>query len=92
MVVGGYNTEKELLTDVEVISGEANNVCSKNVRPIYGRVSYFQIGDHILPTKMYLCFRLSRQIQEKYFMKVQYLAMLVYLLMMYLEFVVEGIS
>ena len=40
MVVGGYNTEKELLTDVELISGEANNVCSKNVRPIYGRVSY----------------------------------------------------
>ena len=40
MVVGGYNTEKELLTDVELISGEANNVCSKNIRPIYGRVSY----------------------------------------------------
>ena len=39
MVVGGFNSEKGLISDVEVISAKPSNVCSKFVRPIFGKVS-----------------------------------------------------
>ena len=38
MVVGGYNKDQKLLNDVELISSKKNNVCSKAVRPIFGKV------------------------------------------------------
>lgn len=39
MVVGGYNSNRPngILNDVELITSKRNNVCSKHVRPIFGK-------------------------------------------------------
>ncbi len=50
MVVGGYNEQEKLLNDVELISTRPGNLCSKHVRPIFGKVSAFLI----LPYKVKL--------------------------------------
>ena len=44
MVVGGYNSEKKLLNDVELVSTKPNNVCSKYVRPIFGKAYKYEDG------------------------------------------------
>ena len=44
MVVGGFNKDKKLLNDVELVSSTPNNVCSKAVRPIFGKAFRFQDG------------------------------------------------
>ena len=44
MVVGGYNSQKKLLNDVELVSATPNNVCSKHVRPIFGRAYQYEDG------------------------------------------------
>lgn len=43
MVVGGYNRDKQLLNDVELITSEPSNLCSKHVAPIFGKA--FQLED-----------------------------------------------
>lgn len=40
MVVGGYNSKDKLLNDVELISSKDQNLCSKFVRPIFGKVRW----------------------------------------------------
>ena len=43
MVVGGYNSKDKLLNDVELISSKDQNLCSKFVRPIFGKVRWKKI-------------------------------------------------